>query len=107
MARSREELVEALRDEVRSDRRRGLAVEALLTEAADLLDSLEERGTEYRLDLRGNKQRGPDTGVLCGTLGEARARAEACHPAYRSVRVQSRTTFTTPWTDVEEGTDGC
>jgi len=81
MPRSREELVEALRDveqgidgDAFCDPNHAAALAAMetVTEAADLLDSLEEQG-----DL------------------------------HRAASLQRCTILTTPWTDVEEGTDGC
>lgn len=105
MPRSREELVEALTElaglcggEAEAD------VRATLTEARDLLDSLEER-EEFRVVARGGRKGFDATRPMTSLL--ASAHAEELRKTYDgNVSIQSRSTFQTPWTDVEEGTDG-
>jgi len=103
MARSREELVEALRESKHREENRGGLLgntpATVLTETADLLNSLEKRCVEYR------------AAGMDGDGGEYTT-APLPHDSARRVAdrlnlsLQRRTVFTTPWTDVEEGTDG-
>lgn len=108
MPRSREELVEALTELKRREENRagllGNSTAMMLTEARDLLESLEER-IEHRLvvdQVGGRIELGPQP------LADCRARAAAVQVGgeVHAVVFQSRTNFTTPWTDVEEGTGG-
>jgi hypothetical protein len=106
MPRSREELVEALRDWANQyqslDQLPSLV--SVLGEAADLLDSLEER-EEFRVVASGSRQGFDATRPMTFLL--ASAHAEELRKTYEGdVRIQSRTVCSTPWTDVEEGTDG-
>jgi hypothetical protein len=111
MPRSREELVEALRACVRLHEA-GVPLPGLvsdLTEVIEFLDSLEER-EEWR--VVGTNDSGLDhpVGHRYRSLKTARQMAEfwrdpSCWPV--TVRIQRHTAFETPWTDVEEGTDGC
>lgn len=111
MPRSREELVEALRElasrEWDPDCPETDAPTRVLTEAADLLDSLGER-EEYR--VVGERPSGEQWGFDgTGHVNRVAVRDSARELAKRNknVRIQSRTVTETPWTDVEEGTDGC
>lgn len=96
MARSREELVEALRARVREfgdvPLAHAQATIDLLTEAADFLDSLEERGAEYRAA-------GADGTDKYMTVPQPN-RDYARRLAKRlDLSLQRRTVFTTPWKD--------
>lgn len=108
MPRSREELVEALRElatrEWDPDCPATDSPTRVVTEAADLLDSLEER-EEWWVVAVGSHLHGDFTSPSM-PLAAAEAEARDMRRHYRHVRIQSRSTFATPWTDVKEGTDG-
>jgi hypothetical protein len=115
MPRSREELVEALREQGKAMANAAGLLEGedlssevkasrhaiLLAEAADSLDSLEE-WEEFRvLGQRGF--------VLSPVLVDrAQVEGAAAYALNNELgTLQSRTVTRTPWTDVEEGTGGC